>query len=304
MVYVALQVLLCPIIIVAGDKSFFIDKKILVYIRVMLGTWLFIAILAYSKAGISGITSLIYNLSVGDDLNSSTLYATAGPVEKIFLTKNISSMFMVAVYSIYVYVSMNTKESVSNVVSALFLLIVFLFMSRQGLLAFLIVFFYYKYFTFGKFGKSLTIGVLFCSMIYVFSKLFNLNNSEDGASQRVELWMFFFENYNDFLLFGVGQEKLSSILNTYIGIDNFHMFFMNQIGVYGVFHFLSFSFFLIIVYLLGSGQHKLVLVFAYMLNVLFQTFGYEYGNLVLFLVMLLNFKNKDVCGQKELSVVR
>ena len=45
----------------------------------------------------------------------------------------------------------------------------------------------------------------------IFKKLFDFKSSEDGASQRLDLWLYFANNYSDFI-FGVGQNKLSFIL--------------------------------------------------------------------------------------------
>jgi hypothetical protein len=72
------------------------------------------------------------------------------------------------------------------------------------------------------------------------------------------------------------------VLKQTIGIDNFHMFFMNQIGAYGLVHFIAFSTFcLTCIFSSSSSRYRWVLVAGYYLNVLFQTYGYEYGNLFL-----------------------
>lgn len=282
---IKLAVNVITLIILSMDVSFYFKDNILKQLRVVAYVWLFIIMYTYMQQGLSSFSSIIYTLVSNNSLDSSQLYGAAAPLEDIFLTKNISSMLTVAVFAIYLYLASNFNKKVNNYTILMFFVLTLVFLSRQGIMSFLIIYFLYKYSDFGKVGK---VGVIFSgllSIFYLFTKLFNLNNSGDGASQRIELWKYFFSNFDYFFLAGVGQNKLNDILTQNIGIDNFHMFFMNQIGVYGVFHFIAFTLFLILAYNLGVCRNKHLLVAAYFLNVLFQTFGYEFGNLFLFIIL-------------------
>ncbi len=288
------------ILIIASDINFVINKNILKQLRIVSYVWLFTLVLVYAKEGVSSLDAIWVSLNSGDSLDSSQLYGAAAPAEKVFLTKNISSMFMVAVFSIYLYFCSNFNKKVGLIVPLVFLTLTVLFLSRQGIVAFLVILFLYNYKNFNKFGKTLTLmsGVL--TLIYIFSKLFNLSNSEDGASQRLQLWIYFFNHFDEFWLTGMGQNYMSYLLFRNVGIDNFHMFFMNQIGAYGLFHFISFSIFLFIIYFLGKGKNKIILVAAYFLNVMFQTFGYEYGNLILFMIILIGISSEEKITKPKL----
>lgn len=274
----------------AVSPNFSLSENILKKIRLVVYAWLVIIFLAYAKGGLASLTSVVMTVAYGDSLGSSALYGAASPLSDIFLTKNISAMFMVAVFAFYIYLSVNFNKKVSNIMFITFFILIMSFLSRQGLIGFLGVLFLYKFRSFGVIGKGVTIASAFIVVSYIFKKLFDLSSSEDGANERIILWKYFFNNYGEFILFGLGQNELASELRTNIGIDNFHMFFMNQIGAYGIFHFVSFSIFLFLIYNLGKGKFKIILVAAYFLNVLFQTFGYEFGNLFLFMVILMNLK--------------
>ncbi|MRA02537.1 hypothetical protein F4T82_01915 [Acinetobacter lwoffii] len=290
--FVKLVVNSITIFAIAISPNFSLSENILKKIKICVYAWLIIIFIAYSKTGLSGISVVISGLMYGDSLSSSSLYEAATPLKDIFITKNISSMFMVAVFSFYVYLSVNFEKKVSNFISILFFILALAFVSRQGLLGFLAILFLYKYRYFGKVGKLFTIASAFFVISFVFKKLFDLSNSADGASERVMLWRYFFAHYNEFLFTGMGLDALNANLITKIGIDNFHMFFMNQIGAYGVFHFITFSLFLILIYINGNGKFKLILVLAYFMNILFQAYGYEFGNLFLFMTMLIHLKYK------------
>ena len=82
-------------------------------------------------------------------------------------------------------------------------------------------------------------------------------------------------------------------------VGNFHMFFMNQIGLYGVFHFIFFNILLFLIYKKNNTTSKIYLIAAYILNVLFQTYGYEYGNLFLFMIMMMDVL-KDKTSYKRM----
>lgn len=290
--YLKLVVNSLTIFALAISPGFFISEGLLKKIRLAVYAWLSVIFLAYALNGVSGLMVVFYGFAGGEALSSSNLYGAATPLAEIFLTKNISAMFMVAVFALYIYLSVNFNKKVSNTLIFFFFILIMSFLSRQGLMGFLAIFFIYKYKSFRKMGKSLTVIVAITAVAYIFKKLFDLSSSEDGASERLLLWKYFFNNYDEFFLTGLSQNILSSTLISNVGIDNFHMFFMNQIGAYGVFHFIAFSFFLILIYITGNGRFKIILVAAYFMNVLFQTFGYEFGNLFLFMVILMKLKHQ------------
>jgi hypothetical protein len=63
------------------------------------------------------------------------------------------------------------------------------------------------------------------------------------------------------------------------------MFFMNQIAAYGIIHCLAFNLLLTLIALWSLPKTiRWLLIAPYWLNVCFQTYGYEYGNLLLFCV--------------------
>ena len=281
------------IIVLLSDVNFKISPSILKQIQFVVLAWLFITVSIYLKNGTNSIGIIISSIAAGDNIGSSQLYGAATPIEEVFLTKNITSMFTVAVFAIYLYFCSSFKRNINVFMFFIFFMTTVLFLSRQGILAFLVIFLLYKFNKFGKIGKSVVIGFGIASVLYIFKKLFDLKSSEDGASQRLDLWLYFANHYSDFI-FGVGQNKLSFILMSNVGIDNFHMFFMNQIGAYGLIHFIFFSLFLIAVYLTQSNKNRILLVVAYFLNVLFQTFGYEYGNLFLFMIMVIPLVDQKI----------
>lgn len=281
------------LIVILFTGGIVFNALFLKYIKIMLYLWLFIVIYIYiTSGGVSQFIPLLSTLIYGGDLNSSQLYNTAEPLSKFFLTKNITAMFFVAIFSLYIVVIENFNSKKNKFYFIIFFLLIFLFFSRQAILSYLVVVLLY-FFSISNFLIRCILSILgVISLFYIFLKLFNLDNSGDGASQRLELWAYFFNNFTDFILFGLGQLELSNILYHNVGIDNFHMFFMNQIGAYGLFHFLSFNIFLILLYKISNYKFKFLLFLVYFLNVSFQTFGYEFGNLFTFMMLICTFKSK------------
>jgi hypothetical protein len=92
------------------------------------------------------------------------------------------------------------------------------------------------------------------------------------------------QHAGSFFVTGQGLHGLNESLSP-LEIDNYHMFFMNQIGAYGVVHCLAFNLFLIILMMrIEPARYVWLLIAPYWLNVCFQTYGYEYGNLFLLVV--------------------
>jgi hypothetical protein len=118
----------------------------------------------------------------------------------------------------------------------------------------------------------------------LWHSLVDLSNSSDGANSRLILWQHFSSHYHDFLVFGMGLHNLKSMLLE-LNIDNYHMFFMNQIAAYGLMHCIAFNAVLIVVVLRSGFRRSNCLLFcALLLNICFQTYGYEYQNLFLFCI--------------------
>lgn len=216
------------------------------------------------------------------------LYQIAEPTSKIFLTKNISAMYMVALFGSFLFLKWHFDQSVKILHIAVFIVLIALFFSRQAILAAAVLLVAYNLtFTQSRTIKLLTITISLLLGIAFFATFFDLSGSQDGASQRLLLWAHFFANVGKFFTFGLGQERLADMLNSSIGIDNYHMFFMNQIANYGFVHFVVFSYITLMLSFKAVLRNTkyIFLVFPYFLNVMFQTFGYEYQNLFLFVIL-------------------
>ncbi|WP_218778025.1 hypothetical protein, partial [Klebsiella pneumoniae] len=172
-------------------------------------------------------------LNASSEMNSSSLYGIAEPLRDIFLTKNISAMFVVSVFSLYLYISINLKKNVTIIEFAIFFIAVLVFLSRQAIMGMIIIYGLYRFIVAGHLNKVIIVTVLITCATIFFTAFFNLNNSNDGASQRLLLWSYFLSHYQNFFLLGLGVSDLNATLISNYGIDNFHMFFMNQIGAYG-----------------------------------------------------------------------
>ncbi|OUH41807.1 hypothetical protein AZ019_002717 [Klebsiella pneumoniae] len=251
------------IMIIAGNERFSLSYKSLNNLRVFCIIWILIALVVYVKSGVTSLSAVWMQLNASSEMNSSSLYGIAEPLRDIFLTKNISAMFVV-----------------------IFFIAVLVFLSRQAIMGMIIIYGLYRFIVAGHLNKVIIVTVLITCATIFFTAFFNLNNSNDGASQRLLLWSYFLSHYQNFFLLGLGVSDLNATLISNYGIDNFHMFFMNQIGAYGFIHFIFFSAFLILIYIRkGSQKGRILLATGYLLNVCFQTYGYEYGNLFLFMAM-------------------
>lgn len=223
-----------------------------------------------------------------ESLSSTMLYQIAEPTSKIFLTKNISAMYMVALFGSFLFLKWHLGQSVKILHLAVFIILIALFFSRQAILAAGVLLVAYNLtFSQSRAIKLLTIIISILLGTTFFVTFFDFSGSQDGASQRLLLWAHFFANVGKFFTFGLGQERLADILNSAIGIDNYHMFFMNQIANYGLVHFMIFSYITLSLSFKAVLRDKkyIFLVFPYFLNIMFQTFGYEYQNLFLFVIL-------------------
>ncbi|AYM89684.1 hypothetical protein D9980_03315 [Serratia sp. 3ACOL1] len=276
-----------------GTKRIFFTERSLSILKYISLMWLIAVIIIYMKNGVTSVSYLLSLFNTGADLDSSSLYGIAEPLRDLFLTKNISSMFVVSTFSLYLYIAFNLNQKVGVVTFLLFSAVALSFLSRQALVGMLLLYGFYRFLIAGYFSKISIVALISACGFIVFISFFNLKNSNDGASQRIELWQYFFEHCADFVFLGNGMDGLSNMLTSKVGIDNFHMFFMNQIGAYGIFHFIAFSVFLLLILCRPRwNKGRLILLSGYLLNVCFQTYGYEYGNLFLFMSMLFGVKKR------------
>lgn len=280
------------ICIMAGNERFVFSHKTLRNLTYICITWMAIVVLIYIKSGVTSISAVWMQLNQNSEINSSSLYGIAEPLRDVFLTKNISAMFVVSVFSLYLYIARNLDKKVSLIEFIIFFAAALVFLSRQAILGMIVIYGFYRFLIAGYLSKGVILAILGGAALFFFTAFFDLKNSNDGASQRLLLWQYFFSHYQDFFLFGNGVVRLNNLLNSIYGIDNFHMFFMNQIGAYGIIHFILFSAFLLMICIRTGGQKgRVILVVGYLLNVCFQTYGYEYGNLFLFMVMFAPIKD-------------
>ena len=271
------------------------SDKIITY---MISIFLFFVFYSYSD---KSILEIIINIS--KDLgNSSVLYGSTDSLSEFFLTKNISSMYFIALYSYFLFLKKYFSKSFSLFEFVLFVLLIGLFFSRQAYLSFFILTYIYFLYSNIKFKYKILLSIIsiiiFLSIIFL---IFDFHSANDGASQRLELWYYFFNNIKIDYLFGNGVIEMNNYLINTIGIDNYHMFFMNQIGTYGLIFFIAYNIFLIIIFFNAykTSKFTIFLILAYFLNVLFQTHGYEFQNLFLLMisVSVIN-NNKGVSSVK------
>jgi len=262
------------------------SRKIIIY---MVFLWLVMVLYAYKSSGFDNLSSLYSLLRMGD-LNSSDLYNAAEPISLFFLTKNITAMFIVAIFSFFIYLSDTLKKRVSSAEFLLFFVTILSFLSRQAILAYFVILSIYMFRYGGKYTKFIFITLSFSTALWFFSNFINLNNSNDGASERLYLWKYFFSTVDQYFFLGLGFNGLNQFVQKISEVGNFHMFFMNQIGLYGFFHFIFFNLFLYLIYKSNKNSSRIYLLVAYFLNVLFQTYGYEYGNLFLFMILMMVVK--------------
>lgn len=251
-----------------------------IYLLICLYMYFFIA--SYEQIGIT-LFSFVKNP------NSSQLYRLADPLNSVFINKNITALYMISLFAYDLFLTSFFHKKFLARDWILYGLFILLFFSRQSLLAYLILGVVY-YFFYANFIKKIVGIVMSVSMgVLFFWGLFDLSSKHDGANQRVALYNLFFEQAGDFFLFGMGMEKMeNSIQIAGIDTNNYHLFFMNQMGIYGFFHMLSFNIllFLILFYIpTNYRKYSIFLMLAYWTNVMFQTFGYEFQNLWLFMIM-------------------
>lgn len=271
--------------IVASWRSIFFGLETALALRWIAVAWFAISVSVYYLNGVD-IGYVFVSLTSGEQLNSSDLYGFAEPLGEVYLSKNITAMFVASTFALYMYVCAGVGRKVTFLDILIFFLSVLVFLSRQALMAVLVLYVVYKLLNVGK-KQALIIVATGAAILYAFFiAFFNFSNSGDGASERLLLWQYFFQHFDQFYFVGYGLSELNDVLHQSIGIDNFHMFFMNQIGAYGLVHFIAFSTFCLLTFFTSSANpHRWVLVAGYYLNVLFQTYGYEYGNVFLLVAL-------------------
>lgn len=267
--------------IIASRRSIFFGIETATALRRIALTWLVISVAVYAAKGMN-FSSILVSMTSGEQLASSELYGFAEPLASVYLTKNITAMFVASTFALFLYVCAGVGRKVTLIDFAVFFLSVLVFFSRQALIAMVVLYVCYKLLSVSR-KQALMIVAAGAAILYAFvMAFFNFDSKGDGASERLLLWRYFFDHFSDFYFSGFGVNGLNDVLKQTIGIDNFHMFFMNQIGAYGLVHFIAFSTFcLTCIFSSSSSRYRWVLVAGYYLNVLFQTYGYEYGNLFL-----------------------
>jgi len=251
------------------------------YLLICLLTYFFIA--SYEQIGIT-LLSFIKNP------NSSRLYSLADPLNSVFITKNITAMYMISLFAYDLFLSSFFHKKFLARDWLLYGFFILLFFSRQSLLAYIVLGIVYYFFYANNLKKiigfvaSAVIGLLF------FWTLFDLSSKHDGANQRIDLYNLFFEQAENFFFFGMGLDGMEKTIRAAgIDIDNYHLFFMNQMGIYGFFHMFAFNLLLILILFYipqNYRKYSVFLMIAYWSNVMFQTFGYEFQNLWLFMIMV------------------
>lgn len=282
---VKMLVNLVTVCVVASRRSIFFGIETAIALRWIALVWFLISIAVYYLKGVD-LGYILVSLTSGEKLDSSDLYGFAEPLANVYLTKNITAMFVASIFALYMYICAGVGRKVTLVDMAVFFLSVLVFFSRQALMAVLVLYVVYKLLSVSK-KQALIIVATGAAILYAFfMAFFNFNNSGDGASERLLLWQYFFQHFHQFYFAGFGVTGLNDALFQSVGIDNFHMFFMNQIGAYGLVHFIAFSTFcLLTIFTSSSNRQRWILVAAYYLNVLFQTYGYEYGNVFLLVAL-------------------
>jgi hypothetical protein len=197
------------------------------------------------------------------------------------------AMYLVAVFGAFLYFRRRAGESVTLVERALFSVLILLLFSRQGILSAALLLSLDYFLTREKKMKRWAFIGLLITVVVVGSFIafaFDFTNPADGAASRLDLWRAFFAHWTSYAFVGLGVHQMNTSLE-HLDIDNYHMFFMNQIAAYGIIHCLAFNGLLTIIALRSLPKRICWLVIApYWLNVCFQTYGYEYGNLFLFCI--------------------
>jgi hypothetical protein len=267
--------------------------------------WLVIVAGAYIHARTSSWEMLLLLLQP-EGVTSTRLYEIAEPLAPIFLTKNIMAMYLVAVFGAFLYFRRRAGDAVTLLERALFLILIVLLFSRQGILSAVLLLSLDYFLTRERKMKRWVFIGLIITVVIVGSFItfaFDFSNPADGAATRLDLWRVFFTHWTSYAFVGQGVHQMNLSLQ-HLDIDNYHMFFMNQIGAYGIVHCVAFNALLTIIALRSLPKKSRWLVIApYWLNVCFQTYGYEYGNLFLFCIAA-NGCNLGVDQVSELSKSR
>ncbi|HLX85568.1 MAG TPA: hypothetical protein VKR59_16825 [Terriglobales bacterium] len=248
--------------------------------------WLVVVIAAYVYAHTSTWEMLLLLLQP-EGLTSTRLYEIAEPLAPIFLTKNIVAMYIVAVFGGFLYFRRSSGKSVTLAEKTAFTLLVVLLFSRQAILSLALLLSLDYFLGRKKKMQWSAVAVIAVTALVVGSFLalaFDFSSPEDGAATRLDLWRTFFTHWTHYGFTGLGVHQLNASLD-HLDIDNYHMFFMNQIAAYGIIHTVAFN--LLTTFIaLWSLPKKIcwLLIAPYWLNVAFQTYGYEYGNLFLFCI--------------------
>jgi hypothetical protein len=257
-----------------------------IWLRRFAMVWLAIVLVIYARDSAS-TGQLLLTLLQPEGLTSTHLYEIAEPLAAIFLTKNIVAMYVVAVFGNFLYFRHCAHKPASIIDKMLFMILIAVLFSRQAIMAGIVVFGLDSLLGREKHARRWAIIVVVLTALVVgifFAFAFDLNSQQDGATTRLELWDYFLSNWSRFAITGLGIEGLNRSLE-HLNIDNFHMFFMNQIAAYGLAHFLAFNALLLTIsWRAFPKKVKWLLLAPYWLNVLFQTYGYEYGNLFLFCI--------------------
>ena len=248
--------------------------------------WLVIVIGTYAYANTS-TWEMLELLLQPDGMTSARLYELAEPLAPIFLTKNIMAMYVVAIFGAFLYFRRCAKAPVTLVEKSMFCALIALLFSRQGILSGVLLIAIDYFMVRGTRTKRWAIVVIVITALVLTSFVafaFDLNSQEDGATSRLELWRLFFATWTRYFITGQGVHQLNASLE-HLNIDNYHMFFMNQIAAYGIIHCVVFNLLLTIISVCALPKKvRWLLIAPYWLNVCFQTYGYEYGNLFLFCI--------------------
>jgi hypothetical protein len=248
--------------------------------------WLLIVVGAYLYADTS-TWQMLGLLLQPDGMSSERLYEIAEPLSPIFLTKNIAAMYVVAIFGVFLYFRRRARVQVKWMEKVIFCVLIVSLFSRQAILSCVLLLALDYFVSSDRRLKLWAVVIIVITALILTSFVafaFDLNSQEDGATTRLELWRLFFSNWTKYAFTGQGVYQLNVSLE-HLEIDNYHMFFMNQIAAYGLVHCLTFNLLLTIIMVLALPKKiRWLLIAPYWLNVCFQTYGYEYGNLLLFCI--------------------
>ena len=161
--------------------------------------------------------------------------------------------FMAFVSLIFVYFFMSIKRRGSKLIALLFIMMIFLTLSRSGLLAFLVGCFFYIAFSKKRlFGFSI-MAVLGSATIFYIVNADNLSRVvearisglESGAG-RFEIWSNAFQIYSESPFFGIGlfqfKEVMSERFDIALYAHNTYLEVLVETGIFGFMLFLIFVF--------------------------------------------------------------